>query len=154
VLITFKENPHLDTYDRGLQAAEIMAKMIKGEVKPTQALVKAPMVYNIVFQNTFSNPLLPLTMARNRMAQENEKILAVSVSGGYQYADVPWMGPTVLVVTDNDPALAEKEAQRLSNMLWETRHETVLDQPQPAEAVKMAMEHEGRPVLLIDMGDN
>src|SRR5690606_16598296 len=24
VLITFKENPHLDTYDRGLQAAEIM----------------------------------------------------------------------------------------------------------------------------------
>ncbi|MEX0884497.1 MAG: MlrC C-terminal domain-containing protein, partial [Cyclobacteriaceae bacterium] len=26
--------------------------------------------------------------------------------------------------------------------------------PKPAEAVKMAMEHEGRPVILIDMGDN
>jgi microcystin degradation protein MlrC len=36
VLITYKENPHLDTYDRGLQAAEIIFKIISGEVKPTQ----------------------------------------------------------------------------------------------------------------------
>ena len=36
--------------------------------------------------------------------------LAVSVSGGYQYADVPWMGPTAIVVTNNDPDLAEREA--------------------------------------------
>src|SRR5690606_21173312 len=65
-----------------------------------------------------------------------------------------WMGPSVVVVTDNDMALAQREAERLSNMMWETRHKTVLDQPQPAEAVKMAMEHEGRPVVLIDMGEN
>jgi len=153
VLITFKENPHLDTFDRGLQAAEIMAEMVKGEVKPTQAIVKPPMIYNIVFQNTFSNPLLPITTESKKL-EENEKILAVSVSGGYQYADVPWMGPSVIVVTDNDPELAEKEAQRLSDMLWNTRNETILDSPQPAEAVKIAMEHEGRPVVLIDMGDN
>lgn len=153
VLITFKENPHLDTYDRGIQAAELMARMVRGEINPTQRLMKPPMVYNIVFQNTFSSPLLPVT-TESKEVEKNEKILAVSVSGGYQYADVPWMGPTVVVVTDNDPKLAEKEAKRLSDMLWETRHQTVLNNPQPAEAVKMAMEHKGRPVVLIDMGDN
>lgn len=153
VLITYKENPHLDTFDRGLQAAEIMAKMVRGESRPTQAIVKPPMVYNIVFQNTFSNPLLPITSA-TKVLEKNDKVLAVSVSGGYQYADVPWMGPSVVVVTDNDPELAKKEAQRLSDMLWNTRNETILNNPKPAEAVKMAMEHEGRPVVLIDMGDN
>ncbi|WP_339716481.1 M81 family metallopeptidase [Cyclobacterium amurskyense] len=153
VLITFKENPHLDTFDRGMQAAKIMAEMVKEGVKPTQAIVKAPMVYNIVYQSTFSNPLLPIT-TESKELEKNEKILAVSVSGGYQYADVPWMGPSVIVVTDNDPELAQKEAQKLSDKLWNTRHETVLDSPQPEEAVKMAMEHEGRPVVLIDMGDN
>ena len=153
VLITFKENPHLDTFDRGLQAAEIMSRMVKGEVKPTQAVVKPPMVYNIVYQNTFSEPFLPIT-AESKQSEENPKILATSVSGGYQYADVPWMGPAVVVVTDNDPELAKKEAERLSEMLWNTRDKTVLDNPDPAEAVKMAMEHEGRPVVLIDMGDN
>lgn len=153
VLITYKENPHLDTYDRGLQAAEIMAKMVRGQVQPTQALVKPPMVYNIVFQQTFSEPLLPV-VDKSKKIEEKENILAVSVSGGYQYADVPWMGPTAVVVTDSDPALAQQEAQRLSDMLWETRHKTILNQPKPAEAVTMAMEHEGRPVVLIDMGDN
>jgi microcystin degradation protein MlrC len=152
-LITYKENPHLDTFDRGLQAAKIMAEMVKGESRPTQAIVKPPMVYNIVFQNTFSNPLLPITSASKEL-EKNEKVLAVSVSGGYQYADVPWMGPSVVVVTDNDPELAEKEARRLSDMLWNSRNETILNNPKPAEAVKMAMEHEGRPVVLIDMGDN
>jgi microcystin degradation protein MlrC len=153
VLITYKENPHLDTYDRGIQAAEIMAKMVKGQVKPVQVVVKPPMIYNIVFQNTFSNPMLPI-VNESKKVEKMDKVLAVSVSGGYQYGDVPWMGPSVVVVTDNDKALAQKEADRLAKMLWDSRNETILNSPKPAEAVKMAMAHQGRPVILLDMGDN
>ncbi|MEJ7692525.1 M81 family metallopeptidase [Daejeonella sp.] len=153
VLITFKENPHLDTYDRGLQAADIMAKIVSGKVKPVQSIVKAPMVYNIAFQNTYSNPLLPITNESKKL-EKHPEILAVSVSGGYQYADVPSMGPSVVVVTNNNKALADKEANRLSQMLWDTRESTRINNPKPAEAVKMAIQHDGRPVILIDMGDN
>ena len=46
----------------------------------------------------------------------NPKILAVTVMGGYQYSDVPYMGPSVVVVTDNDRALAEKEAKRFGDL--------------------------------------
>lgn len=153
VLITYKENPHLDTYDRGLQAAEIMSRIVRGEVKPTQYMEKPPMFLNQVYLNTFSEPLLHI-VTESKNLEKNEKILAASVAGGYQYGDVFWMGPSVVVVTDNDMALAEKEANRLSKMIWDIRHETVLNIPKPAEAVKKAMEHEGRPVVLIDMGDN
>ena len=41
VLITYKECPHLDAKDRGVQAARIMADIVSGKVKPVQALVKA-----------------------------------------------------------------------------------------------------------------
>jgi microcystin degradation protein MlrC len=41
-LITYKECPHLDAKDRGLQAARIMANVVSGKVKPVQALVKPP----------------------------------------------------------------------------------------------------------------
>jgi microcystin degradation protein MlrC len=153
VLITFKENPHLDTYDRGLQAAEVMSKIVKGEAKPVQSIVKPPMIYNIAFQSTFSKPLLPIVDASKEL-EKNPKVLAVSVSGGYQYADVPWMGPSVVVVTNNDKELADREAKRLSQMLWDTREETRLKNPSPKDAVKMAMEHQGRPVVMMDMGDN
>ena len=44
VVVTGKECPHLDTKERGFQAAEILIRMIKGEVKPTQAVAKPPMM--------------------------------------------------------------------------------------------------------------
>jgi microcystin degradation protein MlrC len=153
VLITYKENPHIDTNERGVQAAQIMAGIVSGKLKPTQAIVKPPMMYNIVFQNTKVAPLKPI-VDESRLLEKNPKILTVSVSGGYQYADVPAMGPSVVVVTDNDPALAEREAQRLSDMLWATRHEIVLKLPDAAAAVKEAMASDRFPVALMDMGDN
>ncbi len=152
-LITYKENPHLDTKERGIQAARIMADMAAGKAKPTMAIAKPDMMYNIVYQYTSIEPLAPI-VRESRNLEENPKILAVSVSGGYQYADVPWMGPSVVVVTDNDPELAQREAQRLSDMLWSTRDRLALKVPTPAEAVKKAMEGGKFPAVLIDMGDN
>ncbi|MCL4401766.1 MAG: M81 family metallopeptidase [Acidobacteria bacterium] len=152
-LITFKENPHIDTRERGLQAARIIADTISGKVKPVQAIVKPPMIYNIVYQHTRRPPLLPI-VEESRRLEQNPKVLACSVSGGYQYADVPWVGPSVVVVTDNDPELARREAQRLSDMLWATRGQLKLNLPDAATAVKMAMAAGRFPVALIDMGDN
>lgn len=152
-LVTYKENPHIDTKERGIQAAQIMAGIVSGKVRPVQAIAKPPMVYNIVFQYTKREPLLPI-VEESRRLEKNPKILACSVSGGYQYADVPDMGPSVVVVADNDPALAEREARRLSDMLWATRDRIVLKVPDPAAAVKSAMTGDKFPVALIDMGDN
>ncbi|MFN7935591.1 MAG: M81 family metallopeptidase [Bryobacteraceae bacterium] len=153
VLITYKQNPHLDTKDRGIQAATIMARMLRGEVKPVQTVVKPPMIYNIIFQNTYAEPLLPITNASIAL-EKNPKILAASVSGGYQYADVPYVGPSVVIVTDNDRDLAEREAKRLSDRLWGNRDQIVLRLPDPAQAVQQAMAETKFPVTLMDTGDN
>jgi microcystin degradation protein MlrC len=152
-LITFKENPHIDTKDRGIQAARIMADTVRGKVKPVQAVVKPPMIYNIVYQHTKRPPLLPI-VEESRRLERDPRFLAVSVSGGYQYADVPQVGPSVVVVTDNDPALAKREAQRLADMLWATRDRLHFNLPDAAAAVKQAMAAEKFPVALIDTGDN
>ncbi len=153
-LITYKENPHIDTKDRGIQAARILVDTIRGKLKPVQAIEKPPMVYNIVYQHTRREPLLPIVEESKRLERDNPAILAVSVSGGYQYADVPYMGPSVIVVTDNDPELARREAKRLSDMLWATRDKLILDLPDAAEAVRQAKAEPKFPVVLIDMGDN
>jgi len=152
-LITYKENPHIDPKDRGIQAARIMAQTIQGKVKPVQAIVKPPMMYNIVFQYTKVPPLRPI-VDESRRLEQNPKILAASVSGGYQYADVPQMGPSAIVVTDNDKELAEREAKRLADMLWGTRDKLALNLPDAAGGVKQAMASDKFPVALIDMGDN
>ena len=153
VLLTYKECPHLDARDAGVHAARIMAGIVSGKVKPVQALVKPPMLLNILYHNTYAPPLLPIT-AESKRLEKNPNILAASVAGGYQYADVPAMGPSVVVVTDNDPALARREAERLGEMLWGMRSQMLLKAPGPAEAVRLAMTNGQWPVALMDAGDN
>lgn len=153
-LVIYKEVPHTDQRERGLHAADILAKILYDSAKPTQAIEKPPMLYNIVWHNTFREPMLPLVQEARRLEKENPKILGVSVPVGYQYADVPQMGPSVVVVTDNDPELARSEAKRLADLMYSHREVMRLDLPEPAEAVQMAMVSEETPVVLVELGDN
>lgn len=154
ILITYKECPHLDAKDRGVDAARLMAGVVSGRIKPVQHIVKPPMLLNILFHNTYTAPLKPVTDASKAAEKANPKVLIASIPGGYQYADIPAMGPSVIVVTDNDPALARSEAERLGNLLWGVRNQLVFKAPGAAEAVKMAMNNGKFPVALMDAGDN
>lgn len=153
VLVTFKECPHLDPKDRGIQVARIMADTVAGKVHPVQALAKPPMVLNLIHHDTFKLPLKPIVDASKEL-EKRPGVLAASVPGGYQWGDVEWIGPAAIVVTDNDPALAQREADRLAGMLMDLRPKLTMNLPDPAEAVRMAMASDRFPVALIDTGDN
>ena len=152
-LIIYKTNPHVDQRERGLQAASILVRTIRGEVRPMGALVKPELLLNIYFHNTGRPPMLPLMQAAIEL-EERPGILGCSIAGGYQYADVPYMGPSIVVVTDGDEGKARSEAERLGEMMWGIRERLIVDVPDPAEAVRMAMESDERPVALLDFGDN
>ncbi len=152
-LITYQQNPHIDTRSRGVRAASILARMLRGEVKPKQFLVKPPVLWNIAFQNTLQEPLKAITEASIKM-ENTPGILAASVAGGYQYNDVPHMGPSVVVVSDGDSRIAEKAARQLSDMMWERREATRLALPDAAQAVREALASDRFPVALFDIGDN
>lgn len=153
VLITYQRNPHIDTKQRGALAASILSRMLSGEVHPRQALVKPPLLWNIVHQNTSEEPLRSITEASIELERHPE-ILAASVAGGYQYNDVPYIGPSVVVIANGDEALAQREAQRLSGMMWEKRGKISFNLPDAASAVEAAMRSDRFPVVLFDVGDN
>ena len=152
-LITYQQNPHVDTKQRGARAATILGRMVAGEIHPRQALVKPPLLWNIVHQDTSQEPLKSITEASIELEQRPE-ILAAGVACGFQYNDVPYIGPSVIVVTDGDEALAMQEAQCLSNAMWEKRAEIRLALPDAAAAVAAAMRADRFPVTLFDVGDN
>jgi microcystin degradation protein MlrC len=152
-LITYQQNPHIDTRGRGVRAASILARMLTGEAKPKQVLVKPPLLWNIVFQNTLQDPLKAITEASIEL-ESKPKVLAASVAGGYQYNDAPHMGPSVIVVSDGDLEVAEAGSRFLSEMMWERREATRLNLPDAARAVQEAMASDRFPVALFDTGDN
>lgn len=152
-LTIYKTNPHVDQRERGRKAAEIMARTVRGEVRPAQAIEKPALFYNICFQNTSLPPLAPITEETRRL-ERDPRILSASVCCGYQYADVSAMGPSVVVVADGDEDLARSEAKRLADMLWGIREQLVLDAPDAAEAVRRAVSGDAFPVVLVELGDN
>jgi microcystin degradation protein MlrC len=151
--VAYRTCPHVDQRECGRRAAALLVRRLRGEVRPCQALAKPPMILNIMAHDTSREPLRSF-MEAARALERKPGILAASLLPGFAYADVPQMGPSVLVVSDGDPALARREADALAGALWQARHAFAPALPDAAEAVRLALNAERRPVVLVETGDN
>jgi microcystin degradation protein MlrC len=151
--VAYKTCPHVDQRECGRRAASILIRMIRGEVRPRQALAKPPLIVNIMVHDTSREPLKTF-MDEIRALEKRPGILAASLLPGFPYADVPQMGPSIIVVTDNDQDLAQTESQRLGGRLWEARERLAAKLPDAANAVEQALRAERLPVVIVDTGDN
>jgi microcystin degradation protein MlrC len=152
-LIGYQTYPHVDQRQRGLIAAELLARAIRGEIKPVTHIAKRTMIANILGQATDREPMKGL-MAAAREAERRPGVLSVSVMGGFQYADVPCMGPSVIAVADGDRDLARTTGEGLANRMWQFRHEQYVPCASPEEAVRRAKLAPRGPIVLVDLGDN
>ena len=151
-LMSYRTNPHIDQEQRGAEAAELMARTLRGEVRPTQAACFPPMAINIERQCTFEPPLSAV-VTEFETARATPGVLAASLMLGFPYADVTEMGSSSLVVTDNDPALAQAVANQLGQAMWSHREGLAGNFLSVAEAVSQAKALPG-PICMLDMGDN
>ena len=150
--ITYRSNPHLDQRQRGLEAARLMAATLRGEIKPTQACARPPMIINIERQNTTEEPCRSMY----RLAGEilgRPGVLSNSIALGFQYADVEEMGTTFVVVTDDDQSAAQRHADELAGHLLAHRRDFIGRFVEMDDAIDEALDTDG-PVCLLDMGDN
>jgi len=156
-------NPHIDSYERGLEAGECMLKILRGEVHPVTRVVHVPIIGPNIGQSTWSQvpteeKLLPLYQL-NQVRAEMEKtpgIISLTILGGYGYADTPDSMMSVIATADGDARLAESKAKELARLLWGKRNEILNVRPlYPVdEGVRMAMERADGLVVLADGGDD
>jgi microcystin degradation protein MlrC len=151
-LLAYRTNPHLDQRERGQEAARLIARMIRGEVRPTQAAAYPPLVVNIDRQNTSESPCRDAYEALGDMRCD-QRVLTASLLLGFPYADVREMGSSVLVVTDDEPDLARRLADDFAEYLRLRRQAFVGPLVGVDAAIAEAAKARG-PVCLLDMGDN
>ncbi len=150
--IVYRTNPHIDQKDRGIEAARLMDRTLKGEVKPTQAACFVPLAINIERQHTSSEPCDSLYYVANKML-EMPGVLSNSIILGFPYADVEEMGSGFIVVTDDNPTQARELADELGQTLINRRDEFKAHLIGIEEALDRTEQMEG-PVCFLDMGDN
>ena len=149
----YRSNPHLDQKARGLEAASLLGRTLRGEIRPVQALECPPLIISIAKQYTDEDPAKGLYEDVESVLKW-PGILSASVAMGFYYADVEEMGATFLAVADHDRDLARKAARWMAQRAWDRREEFQAELPSAAEAVAMAMEAAEAPVVLLDIGDN
>ncbi|ETW97974.1 MAG: hypothetical protein ETSY2_43545, partial [Candidatus Entotheonella gemina] len=152
-----KTYPHVDMEAIGMVAARCMAETVRGNLKPAMAIRKPGIITPSVFQGTGTQPSKAI-MDRARAWEENEPdVFCVSVAFGFAYADVPDVGATVVAVTNDNPELAERVAQDVSDFIWEQREPfagKTLPKTQPgvAQAIEAAQANSGT-VIIADHSD-
>ena len=152
-LIGYQTYPHVDQRERGLVAAGLMARTVRGEVRPVTAVAQPALIVPILGQATDREPMRSL-LWEARTTEQRAGMLSVSVMAGFPYADVPEMGPSVIAVADGDRGLAVATAEELGQRMWERRREFLVKCPDAKEGVRQAMAAAERPVVLVDLGDN
>jgi microcystin degradation protein MlrC len=151
-----KRYPHYDAYLQGERAARFLRLVMRGEYVPTTATRKPPIITATVLQWTGQSPSMDI-MERARRWEAREPGAYVSIFYGYPWSDVPDIGTTVHVMTNDDPALADRIADDMSEFIWRVREDFAHgDFPTPEEAVlraRQAIAAGATPVVLGDYSD-
>ena len=151
-----KRYPHYDTTLTGEQAARVMINTIRGHYRPTMATRKPGVITPSVFQGTGVSPAMEI-MERARRWECRYPGVYVSVAFGFAYADVPDVGATVMVVTNNDQKLADRIANDMSDYIWRRRKEFAgkkLPKTEEGVALALAAANAGKtPVIIADHSD-
>ena len=151
IVVGYDTYPHVDQVERGYEAAELIVRTVKGEIRPTMALEKPPMLIVPMMQLTTAYPMSQLIDLAHQCESE---ALSVTVSGGFVYSDVREAGPGVVVITNDQQELAREIAREISARMWELRESFIPSLPSVSEAVARGMASQGQPVVLADVGDN
>lgn len=153
ILLAYDTNPHVDPYLRGLEAVSILESLVRGQLKPTTVVRNLPFLLAAQVTDTSELPLQALHSLVQEMEQDN-RVIAISVLGGFAYADTPWTGASVIVHTNNSPDLAEELADRLNAELIAQKDSVKFEAVPPAPAVQAALRSPAGPVILVDSADN
>jgi microcystin degradation protein MlrC len=152
IVITYKEYPHSDINERATELFDLAVQAKLGAIRPVMALFDCRMVG---MYPTSMQPMRGFVDAMS-LAERRNGALSVSFGHGFQFADVPHVGAKVLVIADNDLALAKQLARDFGRQVYGLRREIGFDTLSlpMEEAITKALGEPGAPVVVADQSDN
>lgn len=154
----YHQSPHIDMGDTGRRAANCMARMLAGEIRPAMAVAKPGVLVPSIFSATNLEPLASLIAAARRMEAQSNAYLDISIMAGFSYADAHNTGFSVLCVLDGTKEQAAAIAQRLADDIRAQRHALyrplkVYQLDEALDRVQQGLPHATRPYLLLEHAD-
>lgn len=149
-IVCFKEYPHTDFVERGLELVDICAAAAAGDRNPVMETFDCEMI------DMFHTPVEPMRGFVDRIKQMEGKdgILSVSVAHGFPWGDVAELGTRLLVIADGDRAKAATLAGTLGRELQGMRGRAAARGLPLGEGLDRALASTAAPIVLADTADN
>lgn len=145
-VVMYHTYPHVDFVQTGERAARLLLRILQDGVRPVTAAVTIPA---LVRGNELitATGLLGVCIRRGQAIEASPGGLAAGMFIGNPFTDVPGLCSRSVVVTDRDPARAEREAVAMAGEFWRVRER--LQQPLTSleASVRIAAETEGTTIL-------
>lgn len=143
--------PHVDFVETGARAARLLLRILDGEARPVTARARIPALVR-------GDELVTETGLFGQFIREAQAVergpagLAAGMFIGNPFTDVRDLCSNAVVVTNDDPELAQRAALQLATGFWEVRER--LQQPliDLAEAVQIAC-NSADTTVLVDAAD-
>lgn len=156
IVIAYRTYPHIDQYERGMEAADLLQRTLNGEVRPRSLVWRGPVLEGLDYGRTQGGPMSRILARADDLSRKNPGVLAIAICAGFVWADITDAGPSVSITAHGDASRFQGIAEELMKEVWETRHEITVPlyslQEAMAEAGKES--NAGRPLILADFTDN
>ena len=152
-LVAWETYPHADAFETGQRGARLLADAVLGRSHPTMAVAKVPVITSAVYGSSHGDDPFAQLMRQAKALEAIEGVLSTSLILVHPYLDCAEMGSGAVVITDNDPALAQKLAGELATAYWARRFEFEPEMWSPEAAVIQGGQLDGGPILLIETAD-
>ena len=123
-LVSYRTYPHIDGYERAVQAAALVQDVLTGKKKPRCLLVQPAMLEGAEHGRTTQPGLMRDLLARADGYEKEPGINVVSIQAGFTWADIPYTGPSIAVSHEaGAEARAQAIARELIEEIWRRRDE-------------------------------
>jgi microcystin degradation protein MlrC len=155
VIVAYRTDPHVDQFDRGREAANIMSEIWAG-MRPVVSNLRLPLVPPNVSLLTAHGPYADLI--NFGQSQLDRDILNISIVAGFAFSDTSENGLHIIVTARQTELRAERLCHQIARMAWSMRARFMWNLMPIADAVNRAQQTGAQPnlpaLLLADLGDN
>ncbi len=150
-LFVYDTNPHIDQYERAVEATQLIGKCLTKLMKPTMIMRKIPILSPVL--STMEDPYRTI-MERIHELESHPEVISISLAHGFPWSDFDEVGIAVVAVTDNNISLANDIVDQIEVLIWDKRNEFIKTLVSLNDAIKIAKEAKERPLILADVADN
>ena len=156
ILIGYRTNPHWDLAPTGFRAGNRLIRSLRGQVTPTHAWRKMPMVLGGGTSIDFLAPMREVFGWMKKLERQDPRVLSASLFMVHPFTAADDLGWAAHICTDDDPVLAAQLADELADRAWAKREVPLPEFVSPKTAITQARDSRWRrlgPVTLVDCDD-